>query len=411
MKTSRVLDIIVFYMIKKDHLSIIIVNTQPVPSSGVGAASVNRILSYAKGLVNVGNSVRIISTAGNGNIEWSEYEGVAVKHLGTPVKSVIQRLLGHIRTSVRLIRTLKGEKKDVVLFVTSNYPLTILLEFYCKLSRTKIVNERSEYPFVLMTNNRMKRLIAPLYTNTAYKLLDGMIIMTKPLMEYYAHKVGKKCRFLEVPMTVDTKRFEVADGGGACLEGSDYIAYCGNMGGNKDGLKDLIHAFSIVEKRGYSLNLLLIGGTNNKSEYDELISLNESLGNNNVVFYGKADRDSMPALLKGAKMLVLARPSSMQSTGGFPTKLGEYLSTGNPVVVTAVGDIPYYLKNKENAYVVPPDDVQAFADAICYVWDHYEEAKLVGNKGKELTKTVFSGEYQAKRIEGFLKELIIGESS
>ena len=392
----------------KDHLNIVIVNTQPIPSSGKGAASVNRILSYTKGLVNDGNTVRIISTAACDNNNWQEYEGVAVKHLGKQSNNHAGKLFDYILTSFRLIVALHKEDKDVVMFVTSNYPLIILLEMYCKISRTKIVNERSEYPFVLMKGNKLRRIMAPLYTNTAYKLLDGMIIMTKPLMEYYAHKVSKKCRFLEVPMTVDANRFETAvEGGTSCLNGQcDYIAYCGNMGGNKDGLKNLLYSFSIVEKRGYPFKLLLIGGTNNEAEYEELISLNENLGNKNVVFYGKANRDFMPSLLKGAKMLVLARPSGLQSTGGFPTKLGEYLSTGNPVVVTAVGDIPTYLTNKVNAYVVQPDDNEAFADAICYVWDHYEEAKTTGLKGQELIKTVFSGEYQAKRIENFFKELL-----
>lgn len=182
------------------------------------------------------------------------------------------------------------------------------------------------------------------------------------------------------------------------------------MGGNKDGLHNLITIFSIVEQRGLPLSLLLIGGTNNKEEYDELISLNKRLGNKHVVFYGRAERDKMPSLLQGAMMLVLARPSSLQSTGGFPTKLGEYLCTGNPVVVTAVGDIPHYLKDKENAYVVRPDDNEAFADAICYVWEHREEARKVGKNGQELAMTVFNGEYQAKRIEQYLKKLIEGKS-
>lgn len=201
----------------KDQLNIVIVNTQTIPSSGNGAASVNRILSYTKGLVDEGNNVRIISTAVSDNNNWLQYEGIAVKHLGKPSKSNAEKLFNYILTSFRLIGALHKEDKDVVMFVTSNYPLIILLELYCKLTGTKIVNERSEFPFVLMTDNKLKRMIAPLYTNTAYKLLDGMVIMTKPLMEYYAHKVSKKCQFLEVPMTVDTRRFEVAVGGGYFL--------------------------------------------------------------------------------------------------------------------------------------------------------------------------------------------------
>ena len=49
-------------------------------------------------------------------------------------------------------------------------------------------------------------------------------------------------------------------------------------------------------------------------------------------------------------MLVLARPDNIQAKGGFPTKLGEYLATGNPVVVTKVGEIPNYLIDGVNAF-------------------------------------------------------------
>ncbi|MBO5629987.1 MAG: glycosyltransferase [Aeriscardovia sp.] len=387
-------------------MDLIIVNTQPIPSSGVGAASVNRILSYTKGLIKDGNVVKILSTANGDNKNWGHFEGVPVLHLGNRSKGLPRRVVGYIVTTCRLLRALKKEKKDVVIFVTSNYFLTIILEIYCKVSNTRVVNERSEYPFILMTQNRLKRLFAPLYTNTAYKLLDGMIIMTQPLMTYYKKKAGKHCRFIEVPMTVDSQRFSSKAVGNVEQRFGNYIAYCGNMGGNKDGLPNLLKAFSIVEKRGIPLNLVLIGGAANQQEYDTLKSLNASLGNKHVVFFGKANRDEMPGLLHGATMLALARPSGLQSTGGFPTKLGEYLSTGNPVVVTAVGDIPQYLHDRENAYVVAPDDNEAFADAICYVWENKQQATLVGKKGQELASTVFNGDYQAKRIESFLHELI-----
>lgn len=194
-------------------LNIVIINTQTVPSSGAGAASVNRILSYAKGLVNNGNCVRILSTASHQERGWQKYEGVPVRHLGGTPKEGLAKIIGFVGTLYRLIKALSKEKKDVLVFVTSNYPLIILLELYCKITGTKIVNERSEYPFVLMTKNKIKRIFAPLYTNTAYKMLDGMILMTKPLMEYYTKKCRKNCKFIEVPMTVDVHRFSGWGGG------------------------------------------------------------------------------------------------------------------------------------------------------------------------------------------------------
>jgi len=109
----------------------------------------------------------------------------------------------------------------------------------------------------------------------------------------------------------------------------------------------------------------------------------------------------MPPLLCGAKVLALARPSSLQSTGGFPTKLGEYLATGKPVVVTKVADIPRYLEDGENAYLVEPDDNSAFAEKLGFVLSHYEDALQTAQKGKELTNTVFNYKIQSRRIQDF----------
>ena len=388
-----------------ESLNIVIVNTQTVPSSGAGAASVNRILSYTKGLIKEGNNVCIISTAEGQDKCWHEYEGIPVQHLGRSKKGLINKCINLIVVLFRLLHSLSKRKKDVILFVTSNYQLIVILELYCKITGTKIVNERSEFPFVLMKKRALDKMLAPLYVNTAYKLLDGMIIMTRPLMDYYQKKAGKNCKFLEVPMTVDISRF-MADGISNETAYGDYIAYCGNMGGTKDGVANLLKSFSLVEKRGYPLKLLLIGGTNNSDELNKLIELNNSLGNKSVIFLGRVDRNKMPQLLQGAKILTLSRPSGLQSTGGFPTKLGEYLSTGNPVLVTSVGDIPLYLKDKENAFVVPPDDYEIFADTICYIWDHYSEAKRIGIKGQNLARTIFNGDFQAKRIDKFLKEIV-----
>jgi glycosyltransferase involved in cell wall biosynthesis len=88
----------------------------------------------------------------------------------------------------------------------------------------------------------------------------------------------------------------------------------------------------------------------------------------------------------------LDRPQSRQAKYGFPTKLGEYLLTGNPVVVTSVGDIPLFLKDGESAYLVEPDNIEEFAAKLDYVLSHYEESKRVGQNGREVALKHFSGQ-------------------
>ena len=126
------------------------------------------------------------------------------------------------------------------------------------------------------------------------------------------------------------------------------------------------------------------------------------LGLKNVLFYGRAPREEMPRLLKNAKMLCLARPTTTQALYGFPTKLGEYLATGNPVVVTAVGDIPLYL-NDSNSYIVKPDDNSAFSDRMLEVLSDYGRALKKGSLGKELSLNIFNAEVQSKVLNEWLR--------
>ena len=370
-------------------MKIAIVNTLPVPS---GNASVNRLLSYAKELVRLGNVVTVLSSAGSEDKDGT-IEGVKYNNYGN---------LGLIKALLAILKSIRREKPDIVILVSNSLLLIYPLWFTCKTSGIKLLQEKSEFPFVLKNTSFLGGLYAKFYVGTTYKLFDGLIVMTKPLMVYLKDKVRKTVRLFEMPMTVDCERFKISKNES---ELGDYIAYCGDMAGNKDGVVNLIEAFDIASKKINDVKLLLIGGSSNPDEFTKIKQLTESLGNDRIVFYGRAERDEIPQLLINAKALALARPSSLQSSGGFPTKLGEYLSTGNPVIITKVGDIPNYL-NDENAFVVEPDDKKAFATAIVSVFDDYEKARQIGEKGKELALSVFNAKVQTKRLNVFLNSLI-----
>ncbi len=105
------------------------------------------------------------------------------------------------------------------------------------------------------------------------------------------------------------------------------------------------------------------------------------------------------------KHLLLARPANKQSEGGFPSKLGEYLSTGNPVVITNTGEISDYLEDGVSAFIAEPDSIESFSDKL-------EEAykspisKSIGLKGKEVAEKYFDYKIQASKLSSFFREVI-----
>lgn len=374
-------------------MRIAIVNTLSIPS---GQASVNRLLSYSKGMVEMGDQITVLSSAYE-ETKVGTVNGVNFINCGKKTGK-----LGLLSALKKILSTVKKEKYDAVILVSNSLLLIYPLVMVCKWKGIKLIQEKSEFPFVLMRKGLIRKQWALFYTSTTYKLFDGMIVMTRPLMDYFATKVKKNCKLIEVPMTVDLDRFAIEK---TESQYGDYVAYCGNMAGNKDGVMNLIEAFDIASKQIKDVKLLLIGGSSTPEDLDKIKEYAKDKGDGRIVFYGRALREEIPQLLVNAKALALARPSSLQSTGGFPTKLGEYLATSNPVVVTAVGDIPRFL-NETNSFIVQPDNNEAFAMQLEKIFNDYATAHEIGKHGREVAEQNFNYKVQSPRVHDFIQELI-----
>ena len=117
-----------------------------------------------------------------------------------------------------------------------------------------------------------------------------------------------------------------------------------------------------------------------------------------MCFKGVIPAEQMPQMLKNACVLVLARPDSLQAQCGFPTKLGEYLLTGNPVVVTRVGDIPLFLENQKTALLAEQRNPGDFAEKVLWAIEHPKEAELIGLAGREVALKEFNYRTETKKI-------------
>lgn len=314
--------------------------------------------------------------------------GINYKAFRTVSRSKLKNTFSLLVALLRLLKTISSKKNliDIVILVSNSLFLIYPIFFLTKLTGIKLVQEKSEFPFVLNNKTLFGRVFALFYVNTTYKRFDGLIIMTHKLEDYFKDKIRKDCKTIVVPMTVEPERFSLESYNNL----DEYIAYCGDMGGNKDGVHNLITAFSYISSENQDLKLILIGGSKKPEERLKLESYVKQINCNNVIFYGVVARDEIPPLLTNAKILALARPSGLQSTGGFPTKLGEYLSTGKPTIVTSVGDIPLYIKDGKHAFVVPPDDNQSFAEKIRFVMNNYDYPLEVAKQVKTLVYDTFN---------------------
>ena len=358
-----------------------------------GEAWTNRILAYAKGFAEAGEEVVLyyIITDKQRTKPDINIPGVKVVHLWE-TDGPLARKFKVVSFLKNLLRFPRMVKKGDKLFVYGGYDYQLRMALKVK-DRAKVFCEITEHPEVFIHSKKAER--ANQRKLKLLKRFDGLFVISHSLKEYYVNNGIEDGKVHVINMFVDTGRFK----GLKKQTGERYIGYCGTVSYNKDGVDCLIKAFAIFHQKHPDYRLKIIGRGISERVIPTLKQLAVDLGVAEAVeFMGQVAPEKMPQLLYDASILALARPSSVQAQNGFPTKLGEYLATGNPVVVTTVGEIPDFLKDGENAYLAIPDDPEEFARQLIWVADNYEEAKIIGMRGRELSESAFNYAVQAKRV-------------
>lgn len=300
-------------------------------------------------------------------------------------------------SKIRILKRIIKQLNMVVFYLTLKKGDAVLLlgmpSFVCQLTKrkgVKVYHERTEHPEAVQVSTYSY------FKNHYYdgcRRLDGLFVISKALKDYFVSIGVDETKIHVVNMVVDINRFRGIQK--QCYN-EKYIAYCGTASNSKDGVDLLIKAFSLAKKRIPDLKLYIIGPVPKKSDNSVLV---EHLGlSDSIVFTGVVSRKEMPQLLMDASALALIRPDTLQNKYGFPTKLGEYLLTGNPVVVTKVGDIPLFLMDNVSALMIDCGDVESAADKFCYVFDHPEEARVIGEQGKQIAETCFNYMIETRKM-------------
>jgi glycosyltransferase involved in cell wall biosynthesis len=376
-------------------------------------ASSNRIASLAKALNSKNNKVDILCILGTfkkeseatGSTDYASVKASATfyRHPGFFQRN-IDRMAGFFN-AYRIVRSEnKKEKIDFIFLPPKKNIFNTKMYFIAKMLGIKLLQERSEFPEIYI-KSLSSRISYFYYKKVILPLLDGMVVMTDTLKKYYSDLISSKAAIVTIPMSVDLNRFETFTKNELSEK---YIAYCGNISNRKDGVDILVKAFGLVSPEFPDYSLYLIGSSDDKGLLTELEQLCRELSiEGKVVFTGKAGLNEIPNYLNNAQVLALARPSSLQAAGGFPTKLGEYLATKNPVVVTNVGEIGNYLRDGESAFISEPDSAEAFASKLRECLGDYERSKKIGLKGYEVAKSNFDYKSQAEMLNLFLEDRIV----
>ena len=83
-----------------------------------------------------------------------------------------------------------------------------------------------------------------------------------------------------------------------------------------------------------------------------------------------------------AKALLIPLTDSITDKARFPQKISEYLASGNPIITTNYGEVPFYFQDQKNALVANNYNVEEFASKFDFVVDNPEASVEIGKNGK-----------------------------
>ncbi|NDP27998.1 MAG: glycosyltransferase [Flavobacterium sp.] len=372
-------------------MRIALITSNPFP---IGNVSTNRFTTYCKSIAEKGLFVKIFilhpskseeakCNAPSGSYKNILYQNMANYTYWSYKTNILKKTITLIKGLFHSIKVLRNDQIDTIIIVQDNFIIYIFYWLFSIIYSGKLIIEKNEYPFGYLNYSKIKKY----FQNIKYSFFDGFIIMTEELVDYYSKVKASDAKIFLLPMSVDSDRFENIRKN---LLTENYIG-CTFGYHNRDGLKDTLKAYKLYKHiiGDTSYKLWMVGDFKNllnRIEIQEYIAANDL--KDDAIIKGSYRSDRVPQILKDAKCLITT--PQKYTSGGFPTKLGEYLATGNPVISTNCGEIGNFLINRKNCFLSEPSNINSIADDLVFIHNNQIDAEIIGLEGLKLAKTSFN---------------------
>jgi glycosyltransferase involved in cell wall biosynthesis len=409
-KQLKILQQVQAYFLKRNKtvfhsMNLTLICTGEYPDQHAAAI---RHSTLAKGLVEQGHTVTVLVLTPQ---EWNGKE--SINYFGAEYKCLnfykgeskfliaFSELKATLKAKKILQQQSAAKKLDaVVIFTIDVLPIYFLLNSLHKMG-VKVFHERTELPYAVASQSARKQRKLKYYLDKLLPKFDGVFVISNKLVQYIGqyNKATKKLVTL-----VDLSFFKTEKKSPYPFP---YIGYCGTISGNKDGVPILIEAFASITNKFPGLKLVLVGNNANKAAIKETLDAIEKYQlQDKVIFTGRIERDMMPVILCNAEILVVSKPDNEQNSGNFPIKIGEYLATGVPVVVTSVGEIPLFIKDGESGYLATPGSASSFAKKMEDALSNKEKATAAGLNGRRIAEENFDYRKVSKAMADYIEETV-----
>jgi glycosyltransferase involved in cell wall biosynthesis len=313
-----------------------------------------------------------------------------------------------VRDLSRLIRTLLRVRPDAALIHAAS-SLSLLRDWAfmvtARLAGAKVICHyhgtlHARFP---SCETRIGRAIGRLLMSAAQR-----VIVLGPTYQREMGKAWKRDDLVWAPNTADVALFGnmPADTPAPWLaRGDRAVLFVGRLSAPK-GVYDLFDAIPRVIERHPEARFVLVGVAESEAMESVIRAEAERRGiAPRIAFLGSLEGRDKAAAFVTSEMIVV--PSW---TEAFPLVIPEAMAAGLPVVATAVGAIPDFVKDGEDGLLVAPKASPELADGICYLLEDESLRRRVRERVRARAPREFAIEVGCRKVTEAIRGVLGSEA-
>ena len=343
----------------------LIITWNKYPEEDAGAV---RQHAFAKNLIELGFEPIIIGMGKTTKFQKCKYDGVSYYSLRYASSNLLFRVLGRKFFTLnlkKLINMMEPSTIKGILIVSGEKSTFSFVKKYAKKHQIQLYHDSVEWysPCEFKAGKKDPAYRHNNNINTKYIDKDYKVFAISTLLE--KHFSQRNITTIRIPVIMDVQNTFCEKIQNETVQ----FLYAGSIGG-KDQIEEFIEAIGMLEdQKRKKVEFNILGIT-----YENYVKSHKSIPDNilgvSVHFKGRVSRNVVQEYLKSTDFTVLLRPAGERyANAGFPTKVVESLTNNTPVLCNITSDLGLYLKNEENAIILPAIDSKSCLYALNKIWD------------------------------------------
>ncbi|MFI3620601.1 glycosyltransferase [Vagococcus fluvialis] len=388
-------------------MRILILSDFELPDKSASAA---RTFEFAKIFSELNHDVEILGTNyGSLSDSYGTYESYQFKNMGGKCEgNLLTRRNNRMKKITEklekeIIQRQNETKIDIIFLVGYIWDYNFTIRKIAKRYNIKLISDVVEW----YDKKSFSGLAGPIkFIQNRIGLIfllkrnKNLVCISTLLQNYYKEK---ECNVIRIPTILDMKNYEKV----SVSDNSKLIISYAGMPRKKDKLLNVIKSINLLtETEKESIELRIYGPTLEELELSGITKDILNLSSQSVICKGRIPKSEVFSELKKSDFTILLRPNLRYANAGFPTKVGESLAAGVPVITNITSDLSMYLDHLENSIIVKNDSPEECAKGLRTALNlTVTELELMKKKSYEDAYKYFDYHNYLDSMENFLKNI------